>query len=278
MGADKVVQVPTSHSDVAHVDESYQFLPDKSTDNSCGYALIKTDFIDGLRIAMAFELFNSLDENRDTGEMRPVTSVEFLNSISYFTGTKKEDIKFTNTDFLELLKKFNFSKPLRPFANLFGFRKEDIYVYKVFSAQKKIIEGVHILSQQVKKEGCANLKQVSSPALWTYSAQGNTVPIMETEDVYKTTPVSNLTAFTNFVLLNESIVIPDTKAPSQLFSIIDEDEFKNIGAKLKEIFTERLLKLQFEKKNIHFVDVAGSLLGDGAAHCKTNVLRKKRTK
>jgi hypothetical protein len=276
VGKNRTLHVPTDHSNVGHVDESYQFLPaTPESSNACGYVLAQSDYIDGLRIALAFNLMNGIDDNRGDGTFRLVLTDDYLEAISYFTGINKESIKFTNSDFLDLLKKFNFSLPFRPQPSLLGFRKEDVYIYKSFEVQKRIIEGSQLLSAQVAKEGCANLKKLSIPSLWTYGFNAG-FPVMESEDVVKSERISNLTAFTNFVVIGDTLVIPDAKVPTQLFFLHNEEEFAAIGTKLKEILVTRLQEIGFNKEDIHFPNVAGSILGDGAAHCKTNILRRKK--
>lgn len=275
VGKDKVLPLDTSFSNVAHVDESFQFVPatlEKS--NQCGYALAYTDYLDGLRIAIMFDYYNSTDAGRDVPD-RTVTKKEYLNSIEYFTGVKADKIEFTRDAFYALISKFNSKKPLREFQAVYGYRKEDIYVHKAFGAQKRILAGLDKLKTQVAKEGCANLKTVGLPALWTFGFNSD-VAFPETQDIITEERTSSLTAFTNFVVINDAIIIPDAKAPSQLLVFHSDEEFEKIGTKFKEIISTRLTDIGFKKEDIIYSDVAGSILGDGAAHCKTNVLRRRK--
>jgi hypothetical protein len=276
VGNNNLLVTTADHSNVGHVDESFQILPaTPETSNGCGYALAYTDYLDGLRLALAFDLLGGVDEGHE-GPSRPVSTQEYLQAISYITDTPVEKIEMTNTFFYQLTSRIK--KTPRPFKSILGFRKEDVYVYKSLLAQKHILESVALLKKQVALNGCQSLKTVSVPAMWTFNSMSGFFPMMpESFSEVAEAKMSNLTAFTNFVVLNDHVIIPDApREVSQILSFHSQEEVDRMAPKLKEILVTRLTSLGLKSENLHFVDVDGSLLGDGAAHCKTQVLRAKK--
>jgi hypothetical protein len=270
---------------VGHVDESYQFLPASlEASNGCGYVLAYTDYLDGIRLGIgstsdtaygSMDLISDKDgDGRNNAKDRLVTRKEYIESLKYFTGVtlpENADLDFYHK---VLLEKFKFEKRPRAFPNFLGFRKEDVYIYKAFQAQKSILSGVATLVKHVSQEGCQKLVAKALPSLWSFSINEN--PSGDWDEL-KGSFISNLTAFTNFVVLNDFILIPDSKAPSQIYTFFHDDrEFSKLGEKFKFIINERLKALgHFKSENVFYVDMASAIFGDGAAHCKVNVLRSE---
>lgn len=269
VGANKVFRVPTTFGSVSHVDETYQFVPDKS--GGCGYALTYKDLLDGLRIALEFGLYNGIQKGHDGGPDRAVTAKDYFESIAYFTGLNLQGIPLKTEDLHELIAQFDFSRHPRPFKSTLSYRMEDVYIYKAFHAQRQILEGLATLKKAVATEGCRNLKTVSMPGLWTYGFNDQAPHLPESIDEVLNLRIGNLTAFSNFVVLNDTLILADTKAPAQILYFLTAEEFARIGAKLKEAVGSRLGALGI--RDLVYVDMTYGLLGDGSPHCKTAVRR-----
>ena len=76
------------------------------------------------------------------------------------------------------------------------------------------------------------------------------------------------------VVLNDHILVPDAKAPPQLLHFLEADKWDSAGEFLRKEVKSKLASAGIKEDHIHFVNMSSAILGDGAAHCKSNVIRK----